>query len=58
MVAVAFMVLTDAICCVNDYVSDCLHNIEVAHEREKGMRPDWPPIYTILMIASIAPQPP
>jgi hypothetical protein len=24
---------------------------------ERGMRPNWPPIYTILMIASMAPQP-
>jgi hypothetical protein len=29
------MVLTDAICCVNDYVSGCLHNSKVAHERGK-----------------------
>jgi hypothetical protein len=29
------MVLTDAICWVNDYVSDCLHNSKAAHERGK-----------------------
>jgi hypothetical protein len=30
------MVLTDAISCVNDYVSDCLHKSKVVHERGKN----------------------
>ena len=34
----------------------CLHKSKVVHEREKRMRPDWPPIYTILMVAFMAPQ--
>jgi hypothetical protein len=29
------MVLTDALSCVNDYVSGCLHKSKVVHEREK-----------------------
>jgi hypothetical protein len=29
------MVLTIAISCVNDYVSDCLHKSKVVHERGK-----------------------
>jgi hypothetical protein len=29
------MVLTDAISCVNDYVSGCLHKSKVVHERGK-----------------------
>jgi hypothetical protein len=29
------MVLTVAISCVNDYVSDCLHKSKVVHERGK-----------------------
>ena len=35
----------------------CLYKSRIVHEREKGMRPNWPPIYTILMVAFMAPQP-